>query len=183
MHKEIIYRLISPITSRRLIKKYKPDYIVCFQISSNLCDKWEKIYFLTLFLPRFKRPMNCYFFLSFFTSLSAEAKMRTPLICFVLLICVLGMEAKSISLQKGEAINYRFDLFTPKQVPSIVPLCWDSSIIFFVFVWKNIKPTPRNSKKWGIWESQVSQSCFKNLADDMWIISFDVHWLKSKWPS
>lgn len=26
--------------------------------------------------------------------------MRTPLICFVLLICVLGMEAKSISLQK-----------------------------------------------------------------------------------
>lgn len=128
--------------------------------------------------------MNCYFFLSFFTSLSAEAKMRTPLICFVLLICVLGMEAKSISLQKGEAINYRFDLFTPKQVPSIVPLCWDSSIIFFVFVWKNIKPTPRNSKKqWGIWESQVSQTCFKNLADDMWIISFDVHWLKSKWPS
>ena len=107
----------------------------------------KKIYFLTLFLPRFKRPMNCYFFLSFFTSLSAEAKMRTPLICFVLLICVLGMEAKSISLQKGEAINYRFNIFTPKRVPSIVPLCWDSSIIFFVFVWKNIKPTPRNSKK------------------------------------
>ena len=39
MHNEIIYRLISPITSRRLIKKYKPDDIVCFQISSNLCDK------------------------------------------------------------------------------------------------------------------------------------------------
>ena len=38
-HNEIIYRLISPITSRRLIKKYKPDYIVCSQISSNLCDK------------------------------------------------------------------------------------------------------------------------------------------------
>ena len=93
----------------------------------------KKIYFLTLFLPRFKRPMNCYFLLSFFTSLSAEVKMRTPLICFVLLICVLGIEAKSISLQKGEAINYRFDLFTPKQVPSIVPLCWDSSIIFFCF--------------------------------------------------
>lgn len=53
MHNEIIYRLISPITSRRLIKKYKPDDIVCFQISSNLCDKWEKNIFLNVIFATF----------------------------------------------------------------------------------------------------------------------------------
>ena len=59
--------------------------------------------------------------------------MRTPLICFMLLICLLVMEAKSIPLKKGETINCGFDLFTPRRVSNIVLLCWDSSTISFCF--------------------------------------------------
>ena len=38
----------------------------------------------------------------FYFSLVADNKMRTPFVCFLLLISVLVMEAKSISMKKGK---------------------------------------------------------------------------------
>lgn len=35
------------------LKKNKPDDIGCFQISSNLCDKWEKNIFLNVIFATF----------------------------------------------------------------------------------------------------------------------------------
>ena len=143
----------------------------------------KKIYFLTLFLPRFKRPMNCYFFLSFLPL--SQQKLRCAhrwyVLCFSFVFWEWKLNPYHFRKVRQSIIDSIFYSQTSSKYCTIV---LGLKYNFFVFVWKNIKPTPRNSKKqWGIWESQVSQSCFKNLADDMWIISFDVRWLKSKWPS